>query len=80
MLDWGKYIAVADRFQHKEKAQDREDLKHTIYIKTGADKHIRFEDNFLVGFYKMKNFTDKFYTSSDSPITLPGITSYQGDL
>jgi hypothetical protein len=33
MLDWEKYIAVAERFQHKAKAQDREDLKHTIYIK-----------------------------------------------
>jgi ferredoxin-like protein FixX len=33
MLDWEKYIAVADRFQHKAKAQDREDLKHTIILK-----------------------------------------------
>jgi hypothetical protein len=33
MLDWEKYIAVADRFQYKAKAQDREDLKHTIILK-----------------------------------------------
>ena len=33
MLDWEKYIAVADRFQHKARAQDREDLKHTIILK-----------------------------------------------
>jgi hypothetical protein len=32
MLDWSKYIAVADRFQHKAKAQDIEDLKHTIIL------------------------------------------------
>jgi len=25
-LDWGKYTEVADRFQHKARAQDREDL------------------------------------------------------
>ena len=30
MLDWGKYIKVAKRFEHKAKAQDREDLRHTI--------------------------------------------------
>lgn len=33
MLDWQKYIAVADRFQHKAKIEDREDLKHTIILK-----------------------------------------------
>ena len=32
MLDWSKYIAVADRFQHKAKAQDTEDLNHTIVL------------------------------------------------
>ena len=33
MLDWDKYIAVADRFQHKARTQDREDLKHTIILR-----------------------------------------------
>ena len=33
MLDWQKYIAVAERFQHKAKFEDREDLKHTIILK-----------------------------------------------
>jgi hypothetical protein len=32
MLDWSKYIAVADKFQHKAKAQDIEDLNHTIIL------------------------------------------------
>ena len=32
MLDWGKYITVADRFQYKARAQDREDLNHTIIL------------------------------------------------
>jgi hypothetical protein len=32
MLDWSKYIAVAERFQHKAKAQDVEDLNHTIVL------------------------------------------------
>jgi hypothetical protein len=32
MLDWGKYIAVADRYQYKAKIEDREDLNHTIAL------------------------------------------------
>jgi len=32
MLDWGKYIIVANRFQYKARAQDREDLNHTIIL------------------------------------------------
>jgi len=32
MLDYGKYITVADRFQRKAKYQDREDLNHTIIL------------------------------------------------
>ena len=33
MPDWEKYIEIADRFQHKARAQDREDLKHTIILR-----------------------------------------------
>jgi len=33
MLDWDKYIAVAERFQHKAKRQDREDLRQDIVVK-----------------------------------------------
>ena len=33
MLDWEKYIAVADRFQHKARREDREDLKHDIIVR-----------------------------------------------
>ena len=33
MLDWGKYITVADRFQHKAKWQDREDLRQDIILR-----------------------------------------------
>ena len=32
MLDWSKYIAVADRFQYKAKADDVEDLNHTVIL------------------------------------------------
>ena len=32
MLDYGKYISVADKLQHKAIYQDREDLNHTIIV------------------------------------------------
>jgi len=32
MLDYGKYITVAKRYQYKAKYQDREDLNHDIII------------------------------------------------
>lgn len=33
MLDWEKYIEIASRFQHKAKAEDREDLRHDIVVR-----------------------------------------------
>jgi hypothetical protein len=33
MLDWQKYIAIADRFQHKARYEDREDLRHNIIVR-----------------------------------------------
>jgi hypothetical protein len=44
MLDWSKYIAVADRFQHKAKAQDIEDLNHTIILSL-AQAQSRLDNN-----------------------------------
>ena len=32
MLDYDKYIKVADRYQRKAKREDREDLNHTIIL------------------------------------------------
>jgi hypothetical protein len=32
MLDWNKYITVANRYQHKARAEDREDLSHNIIV------------------------------------------------
>jgi DNA-directed RNA polymerase specialized sigma24 family protein len=33
MLDWQKYSQIADRFQHKARYQDREDLRHDIMVR-----------------------------------------------
>ena len=44
MLDWSKYSTVADRFQYKARAQDREDLNHTIILSL-ADAQLRLDNN-----------------------------------
>ena len=44
MLDWGKYIAVADRYQRKAKWLDRDDLNHTI-IASLADSQLRLDND-----------------------------------
>lgn len=33
MLDWDKYIQIAERFQYKAKREDTEDLKHSVILK-----------------------------------------------
>ena len=32
MLDWSKYITVADTYQHKAKSQDKDDLRQDIIV------------------------------------------------
>ena len=44
MLDWNEYIGIADRFQHKAKHQDKEDLNHTIILSL-AQTQIRLDNN-----------------------------------
>ena len=44
MLDWSKYINVADRYQYKARAQDRQDLNHNIIVSL-ADSQIRLDKN-----------------------------------
>jgi len=44
MLDYGKYIKVADRFQRKAKRQDREDLNHTIILSL-AQAQLRLDND-----------------------------------
>jgi hypothetical protein len=44
MLDYGKYITVADRYQRKAKREDREDLNHTIILSL-AQAQLRIDNN-----------------------------------
>jgi len=44
MLDWSKYIAIAEKFQHKAKRQDRGDLNHNIIVSL-ANAQMRLDQN-----------------------------------
>jgi len=44
MLDWSKYIAIAEKFQYKAKRQDRGDLNHNIIVSL-ADTQTRLDTN-----------------------------------
>ena len=44
MLDYGKYITVADRYQRKARYQDREDLNHTIILSL-AQAQLKLDNN-----------------------------------
>jgi hypothetical protein len=44
MLDWSKYIAIAEKFQRKAKRQDRGDLNHNIIVSL-ANAQIRLDQN-----------------------------------
>jgi len=44
MLDWSKYITVANKLQHKAKWQDRQDLNHDIIVAL-ADAQARIDNN-----------------------------------
>jgi len=33
MLDWQKYMEIADKFQHKARYEDREDLRQDIILR-----------------------------------------------
>ena len=44
MLDWSEYTKVAERFQHKAKWEDREDLNHTILLSL-AQAQIGLDNN-----------------------------------
>ena len=41
MLDWQKYISIADKFQHKAKVEDREDLRQSIIVRL-AEVEIKY--------------------------------------
>jgi len=43
MLDWEKYMEIADNFQHKVRYEDREDLKQDIILRLAEVASIKTE-------------------------------------
>ena len=48
-LDWGKYSEVADRFQHKARFEDREDLRHNIILRLAEVANNNGHKPFTIG-------------------------------
>lgn len=43
MLDWEKYMEIADNFQHKARFEDREDLEQDIVLRLAEVASIKTE-------------------------------------
>ncbi len=46
MLDWDKYIKVANKFQHKARREDRDDLRQDIILKL-AQVELKYDDKVI---------------------------------
>ena len=58
MLDWQQYIEIADKFQHKARYEDREDLRQEIIVRLAevASNGHKLPDN-LSWAYRIASFT-----------------------
>ena len=57
-LDWQKYIEIADRFQHKARYEDRDDLLHTIILNLAvAGKNNGHKPDNASWMYRIASFT-----------------------
>jgi len=58
MLDWEKYIEIADKFQHKARREDREDLRQSIILNLAtADRNNSHKPDNLSWAYRIASFT-----------------------
>jgi len=48
-LDWVKYSEVADRFQHKARFEDRDDLRHNIILRLAEVASNNGHEPFTIG-------------------------------
>ena len=48
-LDWEKYSEVADRFQHKARFEDRDDLRHNIILRLAEVASNNGHEPFTIG-------------------------------
>ena len=58
MLDWQQYIEIADKFQHKARYDDREDLRQEIIVRLAeADRNNGHKPDNLSWAYRIASFT-----------------------
>jgi len=58
MLDWQKYIEIADKFQHKARYDDREDLRQDIILRLAeADRNNGHKPDNLSWAYRIASLT-----------------------
>jgi len=58
MLDWQQYIEIADKFQHKARYDDREDLKQEIIVRLAeADRNNGHKPDNLSWAYRIGSLT-----------------------
>ena len=76
MLDWDKYISIADKFQRKARYGDREDLRQTIIVRL-ADVELKYNGSGKSltegGMVRMASYTVMEYWRG--VMRLPPITS-----
>ena len=78
-LDWKKYIEIADKFQHKAKAADRDDLRQNIILRLAEiETKYNGDGNSLTegGMVRVASYTVMAYWREI--MRLPVITSLNG--
>ena len=79
MLDWQKYIEIADKFQYKAKAEDRQDLRQDIILRLAEiETKYNGSGNSLTegGMVRVASYTVLAYWREI--MRLPAITSLNG--
>jgi len=79
MLDWGKYMEIADKFQHKARYEDREDLRQDIILRlaevASSNGHKPFTEGAMV---RVASYTVMAYWRD--LMRQPNITSLNDDI
>jgi len=79
MLDWQKYISIADKFQYKAKPEDRQDLRQDIVLRLAeVEAKYNGSGNSLTegGMVRVASYTVMAYWRE--VMRLPKITSLNG--
>ena len=77
MLDWQKYMEIADKFQHKARYEDRDDLRQNIIVRL-AEVELKYNGSGKTlsngGMVRVASYTVLEYWRSI--MRLPAVTSF----